>query len=94
VPIRFVLGRGKGFRMELKIKGIGKRQDDMRYLVCKSEDGKPLNLTEGEKTYLRAADPDDGDLLVKVVTILDDGRVAILETTKTAFEVGFLTTQN
>jgi len=65
--------------MKLKIKGIGKRQDDMRYLVCKSEDGKPLNLTEGQKTYLRVADPDDGDLLVKVVTILDDGRVAILE---------------
>ena len=65
--------------MKLKIKGIGERQDDMRYLVCKSEDGKPLNLTEGQETYLRAADPDDGDLLVKVVTVLDDGSVAILE---------------
>ena len=65
--------------MELKIKGMGERQDDMGYLVCKSEDGKPLNLTEGQKTYLRAADPDDGDLLVKVVTILEEGRVAILE---------------
>ena len=65
--------------MELKIKGIGERGDDMRYLVCKSEDGKPLNLTEGQKTYLRAADPDDKDILVEVVNILEEGRVAILE---------------
>jgi hypothetical protein len=66
---------------EVTLKGISQP-----LMLCKAEDGRVLDLTEGQETYLRGYD--GNDLFVRVVEIMDDGRVAILETMKTNADEG------
>jgi hypothetical protein len=46
-------------------------------MLCKAEDGRVLDFTEGQETYLRAYD--GNDLFVRVAEIMDEGKFAVLE---------------
>ena len=47
-------------------------------MLCKREDGQPLDLTKDQETYLRGYDSDD-DLFVRVVEMIEEGKLAVLE---------------
>jgi len=49
-------------------------------MLCKREDGQPLDLRKDEETYLRAYDGDD--LFVRVVEIMEEGKLAVLQILK------------
>ena len=46
-------------------------------MLCKAEDGRVLDFTEGQETYLRAYD--GNDLFVRVVEIMEEGKLAVLQ---------------
>ena len=47
-------------------------------MLCKREDGQPLDLTKDQETYLRGYDSDD-DLFVRVVEMMEEGKLAVLQ---------------
>jgi hypothetical protein len=57
---------------EIALEGISQP-----LMLCKTEDGQPLNLTEGEETYLRGYD--GNDVFVRVVEVMEEGKLAVLQ---------------
>jgi hypothetical protein len=57
---------------EITLEGISQP-----LMLCKAEYGRVLDFTEGQETYLRAYD--GNDLFVRVVEIMDEGKLAVLE---------------
>ena len=57
---------------EITLEGISQP-----LMLCKAEDGQPLDLTEGQETYLRGYD--GNDLFVRVVEVMEGGKLAVLE---------------
>jgi hypothetical protein len=47
-------------------------------MVCKAKGGGVLSLTQGQETFLRGYDG-DVDLFVRVVEMMNGGRLAVLE---------------
>ena len=58
---------------EVTLKGISQP-----LMLCKREDGQPLDLTKDQETYLRGYDSDD-DLFVRVVEVMEEGKLAVLQ---------------
>ena len=46
-------------------------------MLCKAEDGRVLNLTQGQETYLNAYDGDG--VYVRVISVMKEGGLAVLE---------------
>jgi hypothetical protein len=57
---------------EITLEGISEP-----LMLCKREDGQPLDLTKDQETYLRGYD--GNDLFVRVVEMMNGGRLAVLE---------------
>jgi hypothetical protein len=57
---------------EVTLKGISQP-----LMLCKREDGQPLDLTKDQETYLRGYD--GNDLFVRVVEVMEEGKLAVLE---------------
>ena len=58
---------------EITLEGISQP-----LMLCKREDGQPLDLTKDQETYLRGYDSDD-DLFVRVVEMMEEGKLAVLQ---------------
>ena len=61
---------------EITLEGISQP-----LMLCKREDGQPLDLTKDQETYLRGYDSDD-DLFVRVVEMMEEGKLAVLQILK------------
>jgi len=57
---------------EVTLKGISQP-----LMLCKREDGQPLDLTKDQETYLRGYD--GNDVFVRVVEMLEEGKLAVLQ---------------
>ena len=57
---------------EVTLKGISQP-----LMLCKREDGQPLDLTKDQETYLR--EYDGNDVFVRVVEVMEEGKLAVLQ---------------
>ena len=60
---------------EIALEGISQP-----LMLCKREDGQPLDLTKDQETYLRGYD--GNDVFVRVVEVMEEGKLAVLQILK------------